>query len=90
MASSPKPSATPNVPAGYDLSTNMASSHHIHTQPNGYQNPSADNEEQFNPSRSITSFPNGTVVSARHAQTATGHLAGISHVPAATSSVGTT
>jgi hypothetical protein len=88
QASAPKPSATPNVPAGYDLSTNHASSSHVHNQPNGYQNPSAGNEEQFNPSRSITSFPNGTVVSARHAQTPTGHLAGISHVPAATSAVG--
>ena len=88
MASSPKPSATPNVPAGYDLSTNMSPSTHIQNQDNGYQNPSADNEEQFNPARSITTFPNGTVVSAKHAQTPTGHLAGIAHVPAATSSIG--
>ena len=88
MASSPKPSATPNVPAGYDLSTNHASSPHIHTQPTGFV-PSGTLEDNFNPTRSITLHPNGTVVSAKHAQTKTGNVAGTAHVPAATSSVGT-
>ncbi len=88
MASMPKPSATPNVPAGYDLSTNFASSSHVHNQPNGYHNPPTGSEDHFNPSRSITTFPDGTVVSAKHAQTLTGHIAGIAHVPAAISAIG--
>jgi hypothetical protein len=45
-------------------------------------------EDNFNPTRSVTMHPNGTVVSAKHAQTATGNVAGTAHVPAATSSVG--
>ena len=88
MASSPKPSATPNVPAGYDRATNMAPSSHVHNQPNGYV-PSGTMEDNFIPPRSVTMHPNGTVVSAKHAQTKTGNVAGTAHVPAATSSVGT-
>ena len=87
MASTPKPSATPNVPAGYDRSTNHASSSHVHNQPTGYV-PPGTMEDNFNPTRSVTMHPNGTVVSAKHAQTATGNVAGTAHVPAATSSVG--
>lgn len=90
MASSntPKPSATPNVPAGYDTATNFQPSHHINTTPNGYQNSPSSNEDEFNPSRSITATPNGTVISAKHAQSTHGHVGGTTHVPAATSSIG--